>query len=460
MEEGIRAEDDSWKSVKQELIFNNGSEPETLDPAIMTGVTEHNLALALFEGLCSHDPETLEPRPGVAKRWEVSEDGKTYTFHLRGDAKWSNGDPVTSEDFRWSWYRVMTHIDADYSYLMYDYLAGGKEFQKAHVAAMKNKKEPASYEEFQALVGVQAPEPRVLKVTLQNPTAYFLDLATFETYMPVHRATVEKHGERWTQPETFVGNGPFTLKEWSPRDKIVMVPMEKYWDPQVRQADQDHGAAARRPRRGLQEVRQRRGALDQDRAHGQTRRCEEASRVLRGDLPRQLLLPLQHHARAPQGQARPQGAFARREPQDDHERRDEGGQVPATWFCPAIEQAKYEPPKGFGYDPDQARKLMAEAGWGPGKKKFPKITIFYNKSEDHKKVAEAIAQMWRENLGIEVSLQNSEWKVYLKTVELLDYDVARAGWIGDYGDPMTFLDMWVTAAATTTPAGRTRSTTR
>jgi len=145
-------EDDAWKSVKQELIFNNGSEPETLDPAVMTGVTEHNLALALFEGLCSHDPETLEPRPGVAERWEVSEDGKTYTFKLRADAKWSNGDPVTAEDFRWSWYRVMTHIDADYSYLMYDYLAGGKEFQDAHVASIKEHKQPASYETFQKLV--------------------------------------------------------------------------------------------------------------------------------------------------------------------------------------------------------------------------------------------------------------------------------------------------------------------
>jgi oligopeptide transport system substrate-binding protein len=119
------------------------------------------------------------------------------------------------------------------------------------------------------------------------------------------------------------------------------------------------------------------------------------------------------------------------------------GQIPAPWFCPAIKQAKYEPPKGFPYNPDEARKLLAAAGY-PGGKGFPKLTIFYNTSEDHKKVAESIAQMWRETLGIHVALQNSEWKVYLKDVENKDYDVARAGWIGDYGDPMTFLDMWVT----------------
>jgi len=223
-------EDDSWKSLPQELIFNNGSEPETLDPAVMTGVTEHNLALALFEGLCSHDPGTLEPRPGVAKRWDVSEDGKTYAFQLRGDAKWSNGETVTAEDFRWSWYRVMTHIDADYSYLMFDYIAAGKEFQEEHIANMKAGEGPASYEVFQKLVRIEVVDPTLLRVTLQNPTAYFLDLVTFETYMPVHRATVEKHGDRWTQPESFVGNGPFTLKEWSPRKKIVMVPCKTYWD--------------------------------------------------------------------------------------------------------------------------------------------------------------------------------------------------------------------------------------
>jgi oligopeptide transport system substrate-binding protein len=119
------------------------------------------------------------------------------------------------------------------------------------------------------------------------------------------------------------------------------------------------------------------------------------------------------------------------------------GQIPATWYCPAIPSARYEPPKGIAYDPDKARALLAEAGY-PGGKGFPKLTIFYNTHEDHKRVAERIAQMWRETLDIQVSLQNSEWKVYLRDVELLKYDVARAGWIGDYGDPMSFLDMWVT----------------
>jgi len=118
------------------------------------------------------------------------------------------------------------------------------------------------------------------------------------------------------------------------------------------------------------------------------------------------------------------------------------GQVPATWFCPPIESAGYAPPKGWAYDPDRARKLLAEAGY-PGGKGFPKLTLVYNSHEDHKRVAERIAQMWRETLNINVTPDNKEWKVYLKEVELLNYDIARAGWIGDYGDPMTFLDMWL-----------------
>jgi oligopeptide transport system substrate-binding protein len=443
-------EGDSWKKVPQELIYNNGSEPETLDPAVMTGVTEHNLALALFEGLCSHDPETLEARPGVASSWEITDAGKTYTFHLRDDAKWSNGDPVTAEDFRWSWYRVMTHIDADYSYLMSDYLAGGKEFKAAHLASMAADNDgdgkpdgvPASYELFQKTVGVAVTGPLTLTVKLQNPTAYFLDLATFETYMPVHRATVEKHGDQWTRPVNFVCNGPFMLREWSARKRIVMTPNETYWD---------HGFVK------LTKIT----ALpfdDLDVVY---------NKFINGEVHWIKTVPT---AKLDDAKKRPEyfvapylGSYfyrfntTKKHLSDKRVRKalslavnratitkdvTKAGQIPATWFCPAIASAKYEPPKGFEYDPDQARALLEAAGY-PKAKGFPKLTIFFNTSEDHKKVAEAIGQMWRETLGINVELQNSEWKVYLKNVENLDYDVARAGWIGDYGDPMTFLDMWV-----------------
>ena len=438
-------EDDSWKSIKQELIFNNGSEPETLDPAIMTGVTEHTLALALFEGLCSHDPETLQPRPGVAKRWDVSADGKTYTFQLRGNAKWSNGEAVTSEDFRWSWYRVMTHIKADYSYLMKDYIAGGREFFSNHIETMKATKKPASYETFQKTVKVSTPDPQTLVVELENPTTYFLDLVTFETYMPVHRATVERWGDQWTRAEHFVGNGAFTLAEWSPRKRIVMVPSPNFWDAgfvklkKITALPYDDGDVVYKkfingevhwtksvPTAKLDDAKKRAEYYVAPYLGSYFYRFNTTREHLKDKRVRKALSLAVNRETITKDVTK-------------------AGQTPAPWFCPAIALAKYVPPKGFAYDPDQARDLMKAAGYhaGPGGKKFPKLTVFYNTSEDHKKVAERIAQMWRENLGIDVSLRNSEWKVYLQTVNNLDYDVARAGWIGDYSDPMTFLDMWV-----------------
>ncbi|NJN14705.1 MAG: peptide ABC transporter substrate-binding protein [Planctomycetes bacterium] len=216
-------EDDSWKSVSQELIFNNNAEPETLDPAIMTGVTEHTLALGLYEGLVSHDPETLEARPGVAERWTRSADARTYTFHFRADAKWSNGDPVTAQDFLWSWYRAIGEPTCNYAYL-FDYIAGAAAWRKGRTG------EARSLDEFQAAVGLSAPDSRTFVVRLEAPCAYFLDLCAFETYMPVHRATVEKHELAWTRHGNWVGNGAFRLVEWSPRKHIVMVPNEHYWD--------------------------------------------------------------------------------------------------------------------------------------------------------------------------------------------------------------------------------------
>jgi len=443
--------DDSWRSVPQELVYNNGSEPETLDPAVMTGVTEHNLALALFEGLCSHDPVTLEPRPGVAESWETSADGKTYTFHLRADANWSNGDPVTAEDFRWSWYRVMTHNDADYLYLLKDYIAGGEEFFRKHVASMTRDDDgdgepdqvPATYELFRELVRIEVVDPRTLRVTLENPTAYFLDLATFETYMPVHRATVEKHGTEWTDPKNFVGNGPFVLKEWSRRKQIVMVPNEHYWDRDFVKLTKITAL----PHDDLDVVYKK---FINGEVHWiktvPTAKLDDAR-----NRPEYFVAPYLgsnfYRFNTTRGRLKDKRVRKALSLAVNRETitRDvtKAGQIPATWFCPAIAQAKYEPPEGIPYDPDEARRLLAEAGF-PGGKKFGTLEIFFNTSEDHKKVAQAIGQMWRENLGIQVELKNSEWMVYLKNVENLDYDVARAGWIGDYGDPMTFLDMWVT----------------
>ncbi|MEM8885417.1 MAG: peptide ABC transporter substrate-binding protein [Planctomycetota bacterium] len=435
--------DDSWKTVKQELIFNTGSEPETLDPARMTGVPEHRIQLALTEGLVTADPETLEARPGVAERWEVSDDGKVYTFHLRKDAKWSNGDPLRAEDFSWSWYRVVTHSDADYAFLIYDTIEGGPAFRKHHIETSKSTGKSASYEDWKKMVKAEAIDPHTFRVTLINPTAYFLDLTMMGALQPVHRKTVEADPDRWTQSETWVGNGPFTLQEWSPRDKIVMVPNKHYWDADFVKLKKITALPLE----------------DQDVAYkkfinGEVHWITAVATAKLDDArkrPEYYVMPYlgsyfyrfnvtREHLNKKKVRKALSLAVNRKSITNDVTK---AGHIPATYFCPPIEQAHYTPPKGYAYDPDKARKLFAEAGY-PGGKGFPKLTIFYNSNDDHKKVAEAIAQMWRETLGIQVALQNSEWKVYLDEVDNMNYQVARAGWIGDFADPMTFLDMWLT----------------
>lgn len=435
-------EDDSWKSVKQELIFNNNSEPETLDPAIMTGVPEHNLALALYEGLATHDPETLEPRPGVARRWDIGEEGRVYTFHLREDAKWSNGERVTAEDFRWSWYRALIDLNCDYAYLFY-YVRGAEEFHRANVEHFKEAEAPLPYERFRETVGVKVIDPGTLEVTLHSPTAYFPDLCAFETYMPVRRATVEKHGIQWTRAENWVGNGPFVLKEWSPRQHIVVERNPHYWDAgfvKLRKITilpiDDMNVAYNKFLEGeVHWIRQ----VPSARIDEAKRTPEYFVQPYLGSYFYRVNTTRKHLADKRVRQALSL-AINRRTVTQDVLRQ---GQVPATWFCPAIPSAGYEPPAGLAEDPDRARQLLAEAGYPRGEG-FPKLTILYNTQEDHKKVGEAVAQMWRETLGIQVTLQNTEWKNYLEQVRRLDYDIARAGWIGDYGDPMTFLDMWLT----------------
>lgn len=426
--------DDAWKEARQELVFVNGAEPETLDPHPATGVPEHRLALALYEGLVTHDPATLEPRPGVAERWERSPDGKTYTFRLRANARWSNGESVTAEDFRWSFHRVLLpQTRADYAYQLFC-IAGAAEF-------FALPPEQRTYARFKESVGVEVSDPRTLRVVLKRPTAYFLDLCAFETYMPVHRATVETHGDKWTDPANWVGNGAFVLAEWKPRQRIVMTPNPHYWDA------------------GFVKLR-RIVALpyeDAEQAHNMFLKgeCDWTTNV---PLPR-----IEEAMRSPEFFVMPYlGSYfyrvnvTRPHLADKRVRqalslainretvvRDitKAGEIPATWFCPSV--AGYEPPSGWPYDPDRARRLMAEAGY-PGGAGFPTLELLYNTLEAHKSIAEAVAQMWREALGIRVSLRNAEWKVYLREVELLQYDVARAGWIGDYSDPNTFLDMWLT----------------
>ncbi|HYE08401.1 MAG TPA: peptide ABC transporter substrate-binding protein [Planctomycetota bacterium] len=417
-------------AARQEFTFSNESEPETLDPAIMTGVLESRLASGLFEGLLTIDPRTLEPRPGVAESWQSSADGLDWTFRLR-QATWSDGQPLTAADFVASWRRVLTKATAsDYAYQLFP-IAGAQDYFDGKVTDF-------------AQVGVSAPDPRTLVVRLRQPCPWFLDICAFHTLMPVPMRLVEEHGDRWERSGTMVSNGPFRLAEWTPRSRIVLERNPHYWDAAVVKLEritalpiQDNETAYRLyldgqlnwmpkiPQLKLEEVRRHPDYYVATYFGTHFYRFNCASGPFAGEkgkLVRQAFWLALDRAQIANEVLR-------------------SGETATTAICPPI--AGYAPPQGPLTNRERARELLARAGH-PDAKGLPTIEILFNSDERHKAVAEAIAEQWRAALKVTVSLRNSEWKSYLADQDALNFTVCRSSWIGDYGDPNTFYDMFVT----------------
>lgn len=412
------------------LHLGAGSEPKDLDPAIVTGLPEFHIITSLLEGLATIDPKDISPIPAAAESWEISPDQTVYTFHIRKTARWSNGDDLTADDFVYSWTRLLTPLTAsEYAYQAY-YIKNGKPFNEGKL------KDPSK-------LGVVATDSKTLVVTLESPTPFFLSLLNHHSLYPVHRKTVETHGARWTRPEHYVGNGPFRLKEWVMNSVIVVERSPTYWDSAAVALDgihfypiEDEATEEKQFRAGKLHVtyttpleripywREQKDVYSQTPLLG-TYYYE--LNVTRGPLRdkrvrRALAMSIDRTALV--------------------EKVTKGGQIPAYAFTPP-NTAGFTPVAGLRYDPDEARRLLAAAGYPDGRG-FPKLDILYNTLDAHKKVAEAFQQMWKKNLGIEVGLYNQEWKVFLDTKKKLNYEIARAGWNGDYPDPNTFLDMYVT----------------
>ncbi len=426
----------AFGDAHQILYLANGSEPEDLDPQIVTGVTEDNIIRALIEGLVAEDPKDLHPVPGVAERWEISPDGKIYTFHLRANARWSNGDPVTATDFVRSYKRALTaELANEYAYMFF-YVVNAEKF---------NKKEITNFDE----VGFKAVDDRTLQITLNNSTSYFLSLLNHHSWYPVHIPTVEKFGDplqrgnRWTRPGNYVSNGPFVLSEWKVNTVIAVKKNPLYWDADTVK---------------LQSIR-----------FYPMERLDTEERAFRsGQVHKTYKLPLTkfdyHRQHNPDSlkQAQYLGTYFYSFNVTNAAFRDKrvrqalamsidrealvttvtrGGEIAAYTFTPP-DTAGYTAEAKVSYDIDRAKKLMADAGYPDGKD-FPKTELLYNTLESHKIIAEALQQMWKKNLGIDITLRNEEWKVYLDSKKRGNFDLFRYGWIADYVDPNAFLDMWL-----------------
>ena len=498
----------------------------------MTGIPEGRVINCLFDGLFRLDPQTLEPLPALAERYTVSEDQKTYTFYLRPGLKWSNGDPITSEDVRWSWMRFLhPETAAQYSYQAY-YIKNARKYNvseveigdpveielddrkphpsgrgqlfprgtidrgrlveivkppepreadesdeafserqaawkkqwiykvdvdvagevhsytKAETPANASGGEPAAKTIRYILfdfneVGVKVLDPLTLEVTLENPTPYFLQLMAFYPLYPVHRPSIEALGEpAWTKPENLVTSGAFVMEFRRIRDRIRLKKNPLYWNADAIHFNTIDALAVTSTTTGLNLY-----------MNGQVDWITSVPQAItkdlmgRDDFQSQPVLTTYFYR-----------ICVKKPPLDNVLIRRalnlavdksvicdnilEAGQKPASSLVPPGMDG-YMPGLCGEYDVEEARRLLAEAGY-PGGKGLPTITILYNTSEGHRLIAERIQSDWKKNLGLDIELENQEWGVYLDRIRNLDYQVCRNGWVGDYADPNTFLDMFVT----------------
>ena len=419
---------------KQIFHFGNGSEPQGIDPHIVTGVPEHHILISLCEGLTIPSPYGDENLPGAAESWTVSDDGKRYIFKLRKNGKWSNGDPVTAEDFVWSWQRILTaSLGSQYPDMLY-YLEGAQEYHTG-----KNN-------DFDT-VGVKAIDAHTLEVKLKAPTPFFTGLLSHYSTWPVHKETVLKHGSiddrngEWTRPGNFVCNGAFNLKSWELNNKIVVEKNPMYWDASTVQLNEIHYYPVSNV---MTEDRMFRAGQLHVTSTLPSQKCpvyiEENNPDLRIDPYMGTYFYRLNTTNPYLSDVKVRKALAY---SIDRkllvEKVTKCGQIPAYSFTPPGSNG-YEPTSSIPFNPLLAKKLLVEAGFN-SENKFPKLEILFNTNEDHRKVALAIQQMWQQNLGIEVELVNQDWKVYLSREMVGDFQVSRAGWIGDYEDPNTFLDL-------------------
>lgn len=418
------------------LILGNGAEPSDLDPQVTTGVTESKIHQALFEGLITLDGNTLEPRAGAAARWDISKDGRTYTFHLQPNAHWSNGDPVTAEDFVFSYKRMLTGaLGAEYATNLF-LLKNGKDYYEGRLTDF-------------AQVGVQALDPHTLKIELENPTPYFLPMLNHSSWYPVHPPTIRAfnaestRSTRWTRPGNHVGNGPYRLKHWRPGNRIVVEKNPHYWDADtvsihtIRFEAIDNGYTEERAFIGGQLHTTASIPLNRVKSYIDRDAPELA---LEPELGIYYYVFNVTHPPFDDKRVRLALSYAiERELITKHIR--QRGESIALCFTPKGING-YEPPEVHQENIDQARRLLAEAGYPEGEG-FPQVTLLYNTSDGHRQIAEAIQQMWKKNLNIEIQLHNEEWKTYLQTRRNANFAISRAGWLGDYYDPNTFLDLWL-----------------
>ena len=423
-------------SAENILILSNKAEPEGLDPQVVTGVPENNILRAIFEGLCveapEHDGRSL---PGAAARWEPNHDFTVWTFHLQKSGQWSDGSPVTTEDFIFAYNRIL-HPDfaAKYAYMLY-FIQGAENFNKGLC------------KDF-ATVGVKALDSHTLEIVTRAPTPFLPELTKHYTWFPVPKHIVLQHGimtdkhTNWTDPGHLISNGPFQLDEWKFNYYISVKKNPNYWD---------------KTQVTLEGIRflpisntytEARMFFDQQ-IHATYGLAPEMIEYSRDRYPHSLhqepylgtyfIRCNVTHPGLTDPRVRQALALAI-DRQSIIDNVAKGKQLPARGFTPNF--GGYKTPGNLHFDPEKARHLLADAGY-PNGMGFPKISLLTADENLSKRLSEAYQDMWKKHLGVNISIRQQEWKTHLASRNKLNYDLCISSWIGDYPDPTTFLEVWV-----------------
>jgi len=439
--------DKAGTASKQEITYNLGGDPRTLDPGLATDTMGFQILQNAFVGLCELDDKEKATK-GVADSWDLSADKLTYTFHLKKDLKWSNGDPIKASDFEYAWKRVLNPETAsEYAYQLTSYIKGADEYNKGKGTA--------------DAVGVKATDDNTLVVNLKAPTPYFLELTANVYYFPVDQKVVESNKDWATDAKTLVSNGPFKITDYKIKDQAVLEKNENYYDKDAVKLDKltikfvaEETSAWASYKSGQFDMVDTVPKSDVQAA------LKDGSAKNFANLATYFLsINVSDKAKA----VDPNAAKVLSDPkvrkalsvaidrQSIVDNVTKGGQVPAHGMVAkgiTLEDGTDFTDKTTYFEPtanvEEAKKLLAEAGYPDGQG-LPTLQLLYNPETGHGDIMQAIQDMWKK-IGVNAELQSQEFKVFLSTRVAKNYEIARDGWVADYVDPMTFLDMFISTS--------------
>ncbi len=411
---------------KNTININIGNEPPTLDWSLAMDSTSYTVLNNLMEGLTKFD-ESLEPKPALAEGWEISEDGTIYTFKIRENVKWSDGKPLRAQDFEYSWKRILNPATGGhYAYFLYD-IENAEQYNTGKI-------------DDPNMVGVKSLDDNTLEVKLRRPASYFPSLLVFMSTFPMRQDVVEAHGIRWTEPENIVTVGPYKLTSWRHHDNMLLQINPNYWSerPTIENVNM---VMNENPSSALALYES--GELD----------FADSKSIPPLEVPRLRELP--DFTTTPQFRTNYIAFNVEKPPFDNPlvrkafsasiDRKSiinliQGAGITTTSWIPK-DMLAYNPDIGVDFNPEQARKWLAEAGYPDGKG-FPQVTFLWPDVSFNRVIAEALQSMWKEHLGVEVRLINEEWKVYLSTINTNPPEIHRAGWGADFPDPHNFMSLF------------------